>query len=257
MVIALLTDFGTSDYFVAAMKGKILTLCPDARIVDITHDIEPQNVRSAAFLLNACFRDFPHGTIFVVVVDPGVGSGRRPVLVQTEKYFFVAPDNGVLSFVLDHSTFEDFRIIELANKKYLAESVSQTFHGRDIFAPVAAYLAKGVNPTTFGPAIAELVRIEIPKLHRISDYELAGEVIHIDHYGNLITNLTRDELSDEFWLDVNGRKISRHCKHYAEAGEGEVFSIFGSAGFLEISVNFGSAKDILVAEVGQKVLVRH
>ena len=151
MIIALLTDFGTKDYFVGAMKGVILNINENAKIIDITHEIEPQNIRSASFTLRACYKNFPPKTIFVAVVDPGVGSERRAILVETEDYFFIAPDNGLLSFIFNES--DDFLVYEITNEKFFNQPVSQTFHGRDIFAPCAAHLSKGVLPAEFGKVI--------------------------------------------------------------------------------------------------------
>jgi S-adenosyl-L-methionine hydrolase (adenosine-forming) len=243
--IALLTDFGTQDYFVGAMKGAILSINENAQIVDITHDIEPQSIESAGFILRACYKNFPKKTIFVAVVDPGVGSGRRAILVETEDYYFVAPDDGLLSFVFDEA--ESFRVFELTDRKYFAEKVSATFHGRDIFAPVAAHLSRGVSPNEFGTEITDFI-------HNSTDDN--PQIIHIDRFGNLITNLKKENLPEKFYIEINGRRIEKLQKFYAEAEKSEVFMILGSAGFLEIVAFKNSAQKILSAESGQTIYIK-
>ena len=251
--IALLTDFGVQDYFVGAMKGAVLSINPNARIVDITHEIEPQNVAAASFTLRACYKNFPVKTIFVAVVDPGVGSNRKAILVETRNYFFIAPDNGLLSFVFDKEN--DYTVFELTNEKFTAQSVGATFHGRDVFAPVAAHLSKGVPPDSFGERTENYVRLRENKPRQTSNDKIEAEIIHADRFGNLITNLTGDELPDNFTLQINETTISRRRSFFAEAEPGEVFMIVGSAGFLEIAAFRDSAKRLLDAEVGQKIIV--
>lgn len=275
-IITLLTDFGTKDYFVGAMKGAILSVNPRVSIIDVTHEIAPQDVASAAFTIANYYKNFPYGTIHVAVVDPGVGSARRAILVETESYFFIAPDNGLLSFVFDEldggksAEVESkknaplptgglpphgFRVFELTNEKYFAAAVSRTFHGRDVFAPVAAHLSKGVEPEQFGAEIEDFVRFETPKPRKISAFETEAAIIHIDHFGNLITNLKAEDLPAKFVLEVNETRIRRHQKFYAEAEKGEIFSIFGSAGFLEIVAFQASAEQRLEARAHQKILL--
>jgi S-adenosyl-L-methionine hydrolase (adenosine-forming) len=268
--IALLTDFGTKYYFVGAMKGAILSINPQqAVIVDVTHEIAPQDDRSAAFTLRACYENFPTKTIFVAVVDPGVGSERRAVLAETKDYFFVAPDNGLLSFIFDEAeSFENdsspgselsprgFRVFELTNREYFAENVSRTFHRRDIFAPVAAHLANGIGAGEFGREITDFICFETISPKRISETEIEAEIIHIDCFGNLVTNLKSEDLPPRFILKVNGTPVRKHQKYYAEAETGELFSIAGSAGFLEIAAFRASAGRLLLARVGQKVLLQ-
>lgn len=253
MFIALLTDFGTKDYFVGAMKGAILNVNSKANIIDITHEIEPQNIRSAGFVLASCYRDFPKRTVFVAVVDPGVGSDRRAIVVETENYYFVAPDNGLLSFVLENET--EFKAFELTNTDYFQSSVSQTFHGRDIFAPVGAWLTKGIKPPDFGRELKDIIRFEIAKPRAKSSTETEAEVIHIDHFGNLVTNLSFYEMLDDFFIAINGHEIRKHQTNYSQAIEGELFTIWGSAGYLEISAFKSSASAILKAETGSKISV--
>jgi S-adenosylmethionine hydrolase len=236
MIIALLTDFGLKDYFVGALKGVMSTICETAKIVDITHEIKPQDVRGASFTLLACYKNFPPKTIFVAVVDPGVGSNRRAILVETGDYFFIAPDNGLLSFVFneyENSGADDsFRVFELTNEKFFAPNVSRTFHGRDIFAPVAAHLAAGILPNEFGGEITDFVRVDESKPREASDKIVEAEIIHTDRFGNLITNLRKENLPAEFSLEIAGRQIAKLQTYFAEAAPGEIFMIFGSAGFI-------------------------
>ena len=254
VIIALLTDFGTKDYFVGAMKGAILYVNENVHLIDITHEIEPQNIKSAGFNLHACYKDFLVGTIFVAVVDPGVGSARRAILVETEDYFFIAPDNGLLSFVFNES--EDFRVFELTNREFFAHHISTTFHGRDVFAPVAAHLSKGVKPSEFGREITDFVRFEENKPRKISENEIEAEIIEIDRFGNLITNLKREDLPEQFTLEIGETRVEKLRRFFAESEPREIFMIFGSAGFLEIAAFQDSAKNLLRAETGQKILVK-
>ena len=237
-VITLLTDFGTADYYVGAVKGAILSVNPDAVIVDITHEIPAQDVETGAFLLLAAHKTFPRGTIHVVVVDPGVGSTRRPIIVSANDQFFVGPDNGIFSYICAHRTFH------VTAEKYFRPNPSSTFHGRDIFAPVAAVLSTGVAPEQFGPEIDDEVRL--PSL------ETPLRIIHIDRFGNCVTNISRERFEGKS-LSINGRTITAVRNFYGEAPEGEIFAIWGSAGFLEISVNGGSAAQVLGAKRGDSV----
>jgi hypothetical protein len=254
VIIALLTDFGTRDYFVGAMKGAILSINESAHLIDITHEIEPQNIKSASFNLRACYRNFRVGTIFVAVVDPGVGSARRAILVETDDYFFIAPDNGLLSFVFDEA--ENFRVFELTNRRYFARDISATFHGRDVFAPVAAHLSNGVKADEFGARIEDYVRFEENRPRTISETETEAEIFEIDRFGNLITNLKREDLPRDFTLLIGETKIEKLRDFYAESQTNEVFMIFGSAGFLEIVAFQNSAKNLLKAARAQKIKVK-
>jgi len=248
MVIALITDFGTRDHFVAAMKGAILSIDPSASIVDITHHIDPQNVKEAAFTLTACYRDFPAATVFVAVVDPGVGSDRRGIAAASEGYYFVGPDNGVLSPGLKHES----KVVELNRPDYFSERVSNTFHGRDIFAPVAAYISKGVWLEEFGPPAYDPVVLQHPKPVQRGD-GITGEIIHIDHFGNLITNLMKNDLPEEFAIHLGSQVIGKLCTSYSEADRGEIVTIMGSSEYLEIAANLASAEQLTNAKVGQPV----
>jgi S-adenosyl-L-methionine hydrolase (adenosine-forming) len=253
MIITLLTDFGIQDYFVGAMKGAILSASANAKIIDMTHEIEPQDVRAAAFTLANYYQTFPPKTIHVCVVDPGVGSNRRAILVETEKYYFVAPDNGLLSFVFSEE--KNFRVFELTNERFFRHPVSQTFHGRDVFAPVAAHLSMGISANEFGSEIKDFIRFEMPAPQKSSEHKLEGAIIHIDRFGNLITNFRREDVPEKFVLEVNGKRIEKHQKYYAEAKTGEIFSITGSAGFLEIVAFQDSAKDLLNVKTGEKIIL--
>ncbi len=253
-LIVLLTDFGTKDYFVGAMKGAILRVNPDARMIDLTHEIAPQNIKSAGFTLRACYRDFPPQTIFVAVVDPGVGSKRRAILVACGDYFFIAPDNGLLSFIFNEAT--SFRVFEMTDKKFFAPKISATFHGRDVFAPAAAHLSNGISATEFGREIFDFVCFEESRPRRFFEREIEAEIIGIDRFGNLITNLKRSDLPAGFALEIGARRVEKLQNYFAESQPGEVFMIFGSAGFLEVAVFQDSAKNLLQAEVGQKIAVK-
>lgn len=253
MIIALLTDFGTQDYFVGAMKGVILSINKEINILDITHEIAPQDINSASFILQNCYADFPAKTIFVAVVDPGVGSNRCAILVETEKYIFIAPDNGLLSFVFEKA--ENYKIFEISSEDFFRQPVSQTFHGRDIFAPCAAHLSRGVKPYEFGNEINDFVVLAKRNPRRISNNVTEAEIIFIDRFGNLITNLKAEDLPDKFYLEINNRKIEKLRGFFAEAEPGELFMIMGSAGFLEIAAFQNSAKDLLNVEIGQKIFV--
>lgn len=255
-VITLLTDFGTADYFVAAVKGVILTSNPLVPIVDITHEITPQDIETGAFTLLTCYRDFPKRTIHVAVVDPGVGSARRAIVAKAGGHYFVGPDNGLFSYVFDneakHKTFA------ITNSEYFREGASATFHGRDIFAPVAAALADGVKPSKFGPRIEDEVRLAPLAPERREDGTVAGRIIHVDRFGNCVTNFTRTDLpeSEEKQLLVNGTAIKAFRQFYADenGSENQIFAIWGSAGFLELSVNGGSAAEHLQVKRGDPVI---
>ena len=242
--ITLLTDFGTADYFVGAMKGVILSINPQAVIVDITHEIPGQDVAAGAFTVLAAYDTFPSGTIHVAVVDPGVGSSRRPIVVAAGNHFFVGPDNGIFTYIYDRNA--DFQTFHITDEKYFRHPVSNTFHGRDIFAPVAAELSTDIDPSSLGP------RIENP-IHILKSAE--PHVIHIDRFGNLITNITRDQFQDGTRLLVNGKVISVFRNFFGEnVGEAdEPFAIWGSAGFLEIAVNGRSAAEMLGVKRGSEI----
>ena len=256
-VITLLTDFGTQDYFVAAMKGMILSINPTANIVDISHDIPPQDIQAAAFTLLCCYKSFPAGTIHVAVVDPGVGSDRKPILIQCAQQFFVGPDNGTFSWICARE--KDWGAIHLTNDRFFRHPVSNSFHGRDIFAPVAAALSMGSAPAAFGELLKDIVQLESLAPSAISENTIQGRIIHIDHFGNCVTTFSRADLAlgkvaHSWKLLVNDREIKSSREFFSEAGNNEIFCIFGSAGFLEISARDASAAEILNLKRGQSLL---
>jgi S-adenosylmethionine hydrolase len=251
-IIALLTDFGTRDYYVGAMKAVILGINPYAQMVDITHEIEPQNIMSAAFVLSACYRDFPAGTIFVCVVDSGVGSDRRAIAAASNGHTFVGPDNGIFDLVLA----SDSKIVSIENDQFFRKPVSSTFHGRDVFAPVAARLSAGADLEDLGSVVSDPVTLPNIRSRKIGEDVLEGSVIHIDRFGNIVTNITAAEAGSRFKLDIAGRSITERRQFYAGAEAGQPFAIAGSAGFIEVSINGGSAANELAAKIGTPVTVR-
>jgi hypothetical protein len=254
MLITLTTDFGTADHFVGAMKGVMLKIAPRVTIVDITHGIAPFDVNEAAFTIAQAWRWFPKGTIHVVVVDPGVGTARRPILVEAEGQRFIGPDNGVFTMIFDRGSYK-VRVIE--NPKLMLKEVSRTFHGRDVFAPAAAHLARGVAAGRFGKLVRDYVRTSGMNPVETKKNRWAGKVLKVDRFGNLITNFHIDEFPDlhsrTFELLAGNGIIRRLAQTYSESGEGEVTAIVGSSGFLEISVNQGSAAQRLDCGAGAEV----
>lgn len=256
--VALLTDFGTRDHYAGTLKGVILGICPDVNLVDIGHDVDAHDVMAGALSLAACYRYFPHGTIFLVVVDPGVGSARRGIAADTGDYKFVAPDNGVLSAVFRDSPPK--KVIELSERKYALPTVSRTFEGRDRFAPAAAHLAKGVALVSLGRSLPDYQRIDLP-VPLIQDDALVGEVVRVDRFGNLITNIDRrtfEQFADRraIAVAVGGAEIPRIVAAYAEAPRAELCALFGSTDHLEIAINAGDAAAVLGLGRGAAARVR-
>ena len=259
-VIALLTDFGVRDHYVGTMKGVALTICPDATLVDISHEVPPHDVVAGALELAACYRYFPSGTVFLVVVDPGVGSSRRGIAGETGEYKFVGPDNGVLSVVFDETPPK--RVVELTERRYARPTVSRTFEGRDRFAPAAAWLAKGAELSAFGRPAGPVHRLELSQ-PRIELDRIAGEVSRVDRFGNLITNIDRKTFeklgSVEHWhaleIQVGPHQVSKVVSTYADASAGEVCALFGSSDHLEIAANGASAASLLDLGRGAEVHV--
>jgi S-adenosyl-L-methionine hydrolase (adenosine-forming) len=245
-VIALLTDFGVRDHYVGTMKGVALTICPDATLVDISHEVPAHDVVAGALELAACYRYFPSGTVFLVVVDPGVGSSRRGIAGETGEYKFVGPDNGVLSVVFDETPPK--RVVELTERRYARPTVSRTFEGRDRFAPAAAWLAKGAELSAFGRPAGSVHRLELPH-PRIEVDRIDGEVFRVDRFGNLITNIDRKTFEKlgtvEHWhaleIRVGPHQVAKVVSTYADASAGEVCALFGSSDHLEIAANGASA----------------
>jgi S-adenosylmethionine hydrolase len=255
-MITLTSDFGLKDPYVAEMKGVILTINPKATLIDITHDIEKFNIRMAAFMLASVAPYFPEGTVHLAVVDPGVGTQRRAILIQTEKGFFVGPDNGILILAAQSQGIE--HVYQLANPKFMLPKIFSTFHGRDIFAPAAAHLEKGVQPIEFGPEINDPIKPEFARVKRGND-SLIGEVMHIDGFGNIITNIN-EKIVQNYAKKVNVELPSISLKltfgkAYAQAKPKEPIVLIGSHGFMEIALNQGSAAEKFHAKAGDKIAV--
>lgn len=241
MILTLLTDFGDTDPYVASMRGVILRINPGVKLIDITHNLEPHQIKGAAWVLNCFWRFYPPGTVHLAVVDPGVGGKRRAIIVTKGDHTFVGPDNGIFSYLYE----ESFSVYEITNPKYILEEVSDTFHGRDIFAPVAAHISKGVDVQEIGKQVANQVFFQIPQ-PKITPEGIQGTVIYIDHFGNLITNIRRELFESvvtdhPFEIVVNDMRIRRISKSYDESPRGSPLAIWGSETHLEISANLSSA----------------
>lgn len=254
-IITLLTDFGSSDPFVGIMKGVILGISPRVEIVDLCHGVSPQDVLEAAFLLHCSYRYFPKGTIHLVVVDPGVGGRRRAVLAEGAHGYYVAPDNGALSYLF--ASGEVQRVLEINAEQYFLHPVSHTFHGRDIFAPVAAHLASGETVDRFGRATSTYMCLPLPTIERKRDGHLVGSVLHVDRFGNLVTNISAVDISGfrEIRVSVKHRTVYGLVESYASMKKGEIGAILGSTGYVELFSNRGSAARILKAGRGTTVRV--
>ncbi len=254
-LITLTTDFGLRDPFVGIMKGVILSINPDARVVDLTHQVESFDVVDGALALVQSYPYFPPGAIHVVVVDPGVGSERRPILVVTATHHFIGPDNGVFSLVYDHEP--SFEVRHITAERYFRNPVSQTFHGRDVFAPIAAWLSKGLAPDTFGGLIMDYVRVSVAKPQRMSANVIRGEVLRVDKFGNLITNFSPTHLPRQgsFRFLVNKTGVTRLVSSFAEGRGNGVIAILGSAGFVEIAACQASAAEVLGAGKGTEIIL--
>jgi len=250
-IIALLTDFGIKDGYVASMKAVIKTICPQATIVDISHDIAPQQIAEAAFILWTSYRFFPPDTIFVCVIDPDVGTSRKILAVKTEQHLFLAPDNGLLGMVLSETKIAE--AYSISNKKYFLPEISSTFHGRDIFSPVAAHLYNGVSLESVGDPIA-LKEYRRFLLSISTEGKYAGSIIYIDRFGNLVTNFRMETMLDATVI-INGTEIAMK-KTYAEVNVGEALVLIGSNGLIEIAVRNGSAEQMFDAGYGSKVELR-
>jgi hypothetical protein len=260
-IITLTSDFGVNDHFIGAMKGVILEIAPEAQIVDISHAVQPFDILDGALTISQAYSYFPAGTVHMVIVDPGVGTARRPVILTSERHMFVAPDNGVLSLVYDRE--ERLSVRHVTAEHYFLQPRSNTFHARDIFSPVAAFLAKGIEPSRFGEEITDYVRFAAPRPKPVDERTLRGVVLKVDRFGNLITNITPQDAPQLFEAAPPAFKISigtktqatRMCTNYAEGAPGEVFGILGSMGFLEVAANRGSAFQLMGAGKGSEVNV--
>jgi S-adenosylmethionine hydrolase len=256
-IISLLTDFGEKDHYVASMKGVILKINPQCALVDITHEVRPHDIQEGAFILANAYSYFPKGTIHLSIVDPGVGGMRQPVLLVTQNYFFVGPDNGLFTFIAQRAKVK--QVVVLTREKYFLPKVSTTFHGRDIFAPVAAYLSLGIRPNAFGYKTSALKKLRYQK-PIIKEGKLSGEVFHIDTFGNLVSNIDEEKFfrfigGRPFVIQI-GRTVIRSLKKgYWEGKKGEKIALIGSGGFLEISIREGNAQKILKVKRGSQVVV--
>lgn len=256
MLITLTSDFGYTDPFVGIMKGVICGINPAAQIVDLGHGIAPQDIMAAALIVRHSSKFFPRGTIHVAVVDPGVGSSRRPLLLEFEGNYFIGPDNGVLSLVLEKE--RPTRVVWLSNRSYQLWPTSLTFHGRDIFAPAAAYLSRGIAPEAFGENIEDFVKLTLPEVLK-AETNVQGEIVYIDHFGNLSTNIRADDLKDlsgsQLRITIHDFFILGLSTHYATVEQGKYVALFNSWGLLEIAIYKGNARERSGAIVGDKVQV--
>jgi S-adenosyl-L-methionine hydrolase (adenosine-forming) len=257
-IVTLLTDFGLRDHFVAAMKGVMLSLNPNLTLVDITHDIPAQDIHSAAFTLSQAYSCFPPGTIHLAVVDPGVGSARKALAVSAGTHFFVAPDNGILSYV--HKSQEDFAAYEITADHYFRKPVSSTFHGRDVFAPIAGYISRDIPLRQLGPALPKPVQLKIPVPTKMREDLIQAAVLAVDHFGNLITNLMPGDLPvfdpanpHTVKMLAGQKEITAFHRTYSEGRPGEIFVVPGSTGYLEIVMKEGSAASALNLKSGAPI----
>ena len=259
-IITLTTDFGLGDPFAGIMKGVILSVNPKARIVDITHGVPSHDILAGAMALQSSCSYFPKGTIHLAVVDPGVGSSRRPLLAISDDYAFVGPDNGLLSHAI--SSEQRVRVFHLTEADHFLKPVSQTFHGRDVFAPVAAWLSRGMAPESFGTVIDDWIRLDWPTPRRVGN-SLFGTVLRVDRFGNLVTNISAGDLvcptstPQEIEIEIRGRTIRQLCRSYSEATRDDPFAIIGSAGLLEIAVREASAAALLGVGPREEFEVRY
>jgi S-adenosyl-L-methionine hydrolase (adenosine-forming) len=258
-IVTLTTDFGINDHFVGAVKGVILDIVPEAAIVDVSHAVQAFDVLDGALTISQAYSYFPTGTVHMVVVDPGVGTARRPILASSDGYHFVAPDNGVLSMV--YAREERIHVRHITSDHYFRQPVSQTFHARDVFAPVAGYLAKMVDSHKFGDEIEDYVRFAAPKPKPAGENKLRGVILKVDRFGNLITNVTPEDApalfapNAAFKIVVGNKEISDIRTAYAEGAPGEVFAVLGSMGYLEIVANRAAAAQLTGAGKGSEVSI--
>jgi S-adenosylmethionine hydrolase len=258
-IVTFTTDFGLTDHYVGAMKGVILNVNPATQVVDITNSVQAYDVLDGAIAISQAYQYFPSGTIHLVVVDPGVGTSRRSILVRTDKHFFLAPDNGVLSFVFELEK-ERLQVRHITAEHYFLQPVSNTFHGRDIFAAVAGWLSKGVDSSAFGNEINDYVRFAAPKPKAMAPNTIKGVVLKVDKFGNLVTNIRPDDLPElfvqetpPFRIIIGKAEITKMKTAYAQGTPGETFGIMGSMGFLEIATNRGNAARLVGADKGSDV----
>jgi S-adenosyl-L-methionine hydrolase (adenosine-forming) len=257
-VVAFLTDFGTRDHYAGVMKGVVLSIVPDITVVDVTHDLPPHDLAAAAYELAATYKYFPAGTIFVIVVDPGVGSSRRGIAVEAGEWKFVAPDNGVLTMVLRETAPK--KAVELTERRYARPTISRTFEGRDRFAPAAAFLAKGISLTALGRPAHDLVELDLPVMEETRE-EIMGAVVRVDRFGNAITNIDRKAFDRvaagrTVSIEADGKPVERLVATYADIGAGEVCALFGSTDHLELAAQSGSAAELRTLRFATPVRVK-
>ena len=257
-MVTLLTDFGTKDPYVASMKGVILGINSGCTLIDISHEVSPQDIREGALILANAYSYFPKGTIHLAVVDPGVGSARKAILLVTKDYFFVGPDNGLLSLAAEKDKVK--KAIVLSNRSFFRPSVSTTFHGRDVFAPIAGHLSTGVQPELLGRRVRSWVELDLEEPRRVKA-DLIGEISCMDAFGNLVTNISQKDLNRfaekrEIVISIAQREIRGLKKSYGEAKKGDLLALIGSGDFLDISIREGNAKKALKSRQGDKVRIR-
>lgn len=259
-IITITTDFGETDPYVASMKGVILSINPDARIVDVTHQIPASSIQEGALIIKEVYPYFPSGTVHLGVIDPGVGSKRRPIAILADNHFFVGPDNGLFWPAIEKR--KNLRVVHLINKNYWMNKISSTFHGRDIFAPVSAYLSRGVNLSLLGKKIDDPATLE-SRLPLKKNGDLVGEVIRVDNFGNLITNITKEQLSPYlsckgFTIKIGNLILKKISNTYNDVPEGRPLALVGSSDLLEISINMGKAANSLGEKlgIGTKVTIK-
>jgi S-adenosylmethionine hydrolase len=257
-IITLTTDFGYKDPFVGIMKGVILKINPNVDIIDITHGLTPQNVMEAAFTTEMSYSSFPAKTIHIVVIDPEVGSARRPILVVTDHHYFIGPDNGIFSQI--YTLSETLTVIHITAEHYFLPHRSTTFHGRDIFAPAAAWLSKGINVSNFGEPVIDYINLKLPVPLMTKNNIIEGEVIYIDRFGNAITNIRTGKIDDLSRSNPNGKikvlvknKDAPIKDYYSQAGDNGIYSLINSFGYLELFIYKGSASSDFGIAVGEKV----
>ncbi len=258
-IVALLTDFGENDWFVGTMKGVIKNISPQSDVIDITHQIPPQDIKSGAMALESAYSYFSAGTVFCCVIDPGVGTQRSAIAATDGTYFFVSPNNGLLTLV-EANRPHSFSQVELTNRAYFLDEISSTFHGRDVFSPVAAHLAAGVPLSELGRPLENIVRLQFSLARVISENTIAGNVNYVDHFGNLMTNIKRSHIESlqpgptQGWrLQINNKVLIGLTRTFADRQAGEPLFYFNSADYLEIAVNQGRAEQALAASIDMPV----
>ncbi len=260
-IITLTTDYGTSDHYVGAMKGAILSISPHVAIVDITHEVPAHDVREAGWALRNAFPTFPRGTIHIAVADPGVGTARRPIVAATEGYYFVGPDNGVFSFAFEVEA--PTQVITITAPHYLRSTVSATFHGRDVFAPVAAHLARGIDISNFGEPVTDYVSLDLPKPKVAPDGSVRAAVAHVDRFGNVVLNVPRSALEElkerlgasGFAAVAGAAQVTASFGTYGQAPAGSPFLLYNSSDMVEIAANQARAGDLLKLRAGDPVVL--